>query len=268
MFVCTVIVRTRHNTLQGGRITLKRAATVKRRFMQTIKRDKRTSKPHHRVQQTAEGVVIELEEKRKAGQYPDEALHRLQVLFPSSPVVVVKRIIKSAPHEECAVFRLLHLGYPMRLIKDYQLLKYAGKQAYKRKRNTAVAMRKLSVRRNSKPKQLQPRRRAANENSRAIPRNPSNDNKIKPANRNRPPCTGRSDGRREERFDDGRKSGNRGNNANAPKKAPPGKPVGRKRTLPKKPTRQRSVDFALDVVSEVPSRKSRSPHRGAKKVQI
>ena len=44
----------------------------------------------------------------------------------SGPLTRVPRP-QVSPHEEAAVMRLLHLGHPMRLIKDYKELVYATK---------------------------------------------------------------------------------------------------------------------------------------------
>lgn len=57
----------------------------------------------------------------------DEAFHRLTALFPHTPERVLREMIKASPHEEAAVQRLLTLGHPMRLVKDYKELVYATK---------------------------------------------------------------------------------------------------------------------------------------------
>ena len=122
---------------QGNRVTVIEAKKINssKKDMQrfTIRRK---PKQHHLVRHATTkrgGIIIELERKRKGDQYPDEAFARMQLLFPTAPAVVVRRVIKSSPHEEAAVFRLLHLGYPMRMLDDYTHLKKAGRVAYHKK---------------------------------------------------------------------------------------------------------------------------------------
>lgn len=101
---------------KGGRITFQRAKTIRQKLMRGGTAGGTKNQHIVRTDKTG-GVIVEVERKKASDYVADAALHRLQVLFPSTPSVVVSRIIKSSPHEEAAVFRLLHLGYPMHMIQ-------------------------------------------------------------------------------------------------------------------------------------------------------
>ncbi|EGD80043.1 hypothetical protein PTSG_10317 [Salpingoeca rosetta] len=111
---------------QGGRIVIKEKDTDERKSLwQTLaRRSKRGG--HVKRDRQKNKVVVELQ--RQTDTAPNEALYRLKTLFPAAPDHVMQTVIKCSPHEEAAVFRLLHLGYAMRKLDDYKFLAFAGKK--------------------------------------------------------------------------------------------------------------------------------------------
>ena len=96
----------------------------KRSLWQTFARRRSKKGGHVKRNRRDNKIVVELE--RQVETPPNEALYRLHTLFPSAPNKVIQTVIKCSPHEEAAVFRLLHLGYAMRKLEDYKFLAYAG----------------------------------------------------------------------------------------------------------------------------------------------
>eukprot|EP00049_Salpingoeca_infusionum_P002017 m.52975 g.52975 ORF g.52975 m.52975 type:complete len:961 (-) comp11345_c0_seq2:160-3042(-) len=145
------------NRRKGNKIVIReKAATLKRGF--SFKTMLRKKENVVKKQRDGKGVLVELRRKSAVDfgeNAPNESLYRLKALFPTVTDTVAHEVIRLSPHEEAAVFRLLHLGYPMRDLKHYSFLAYAGKRFKKEQRR--LRREQLERARQNHPRRADPR---------------------------------------------------------------------------------------------------------------